>query len=101
MRPQSLPMVSAKAGAPVSRLGRPGAGVLGRYHRADLGNWKAEGATLERCSADLDRRRAVARAAEWAAPECASARVVREESQGAGQGPEPVTLQNGGHFANI
>jgi hypothetical protein len=51
--------------------------VLGRY-RAALDTWKAEGAALERRSADRDRRRAVARAAERAAPEWASARVTRK-----------------------
>jgi hypothetical protein len=51
--------------------------VLGRY-RAALDTWKAEGAALERRSADLDRRHAVARAAERAASEWASARVARE-----------------------
>ena len=51
--------------------------VLGRY-RATLDTWKAEGAALDRRSADLDRRCMVARAAERAAPEWASARVARE-----------------------
>lgn len=51
--------------------------VLGRY-RAALDTWKAEGAAMDRRSADLDRRCMVARAAERAAPEWATARVVRE-----------------------
>jgi hypothetical protein len=51
--------------------------VLGRY-RAALHAWKAEGAALDRRSADIDRRHAVARAAEQTAPAWASARVTRE-----------------------
>ena len=54
--------------------------VLGRY-RIALDTWKAEGAALDRRSADLDRRRVVTRAAERAAPEWASARVARELPQ--------------------